>query len=205
MSEVSIGIVGAAGRMGQMLVKQIGETPGAKLVAASEADIGITTVSDRAAGDIVSVPAYRLARCVIAPRGHPLAREKNLTLKKIAAFPLVAYSEPYSGRRLVDEAFARAGLKPRIVCSAIDADVSKTYVEMGLGIAILATVAVDPAHDINLRARDASHLFESSTTYVSLRRNAYLRRYAGDFIHLLAPELCVGRLRKFLAEQWAAG
>ena len=91
-----------------------------ELVAASEADIGITTVSDRAAGDIVSVPAYRLARCVIAPRGHPLAREKHLTLKKLAAFPLVAYSAPYSGRRIADEAFARAGLKPRIVCSAIE-------------------------------------------------------------------------------------
>ena len=123
-----------------------------ELVAASEADIGITTVSDRAAGDIVSVPAYRLARCVIAPRGHPLTREKNLTLKKITAFPLVAYSEPYSGRRLVDEAFARAGLKPRIVCSAIDADVSKTYVETGMGVAVLARIAVEDRKSTRLNS-----------------------------------------------------
>jgi LysR family cys regulon transcriptional activator len=86
-------------------------------------------------------------------------------------------------------AFKQSGIETNVIFGAMDADVSKTYVELGLGIAILTTVAFDPTHDINLRARDASHLFEPSTTYVTLRPNSYLRRYAYDFIALLAPKL----------------
>ena len=167
-----------------------------ELVATGEADIGITTVGEKVVGEIVTVPAYRLARCVIAPRGHPLAREKNLTLKKIAAFPLVAYSEPYSGRRLVDEAFARAGLKPRIVCSAIDADVSKTYVENGMGVAVLARIAVDVARDRGLVAMDAGHLFKPSVLNLVMRRHAYLGRQALAFVALVAPHIDVALIRR---------
>jgi LysR family cys regulon transcriptional activator len=87
------------------------------------------------------------------------------------------------------DAFHKQGIEPNIIFGAVDADVCKTYVELGLGVAILATVAVDPKHDRELRARDASHLFESSTTYVSLRANSYLRRYIFDFIRTLAPAL----------------
>ena len=160
-----------------------------ELVGEGEADIGITTVGERVAGEIVTIPAYRLARCVIAPRGHPLAREKHLTLKKLAAFPLVAYSAPYSGRRIADEAFARAGLKPRIVCSAIDADVSKTYVESGMGIAVLAAIAVDPARDRGLVALDAGYLFKPSVLNLVVRRHAYLSRQALEFVRLFAPHV----------------
>ena len=87
------------------------------------------------------------------------------------------------------EAFRREGIEPNVTFGAVDADVCKTYVEMGMGIAILATVAVDPQHDGNVRARDVSHLFESSSTYVSFRRNTFLRKYITHFINLLAPEL----------------
>jgi len=167
-----------------------------ELVGEGEADIGITTVGEKNSADIVTIPAYRVARCVIAPRGHPLAREKNLTLKKIAAFPLVAYSAPYSGRRIVDEAFARAGLKPRIVCSAIDADVSKTYVEIGMGIAVLAAIAVDPARDRGLVAMDAGHLFKPSVLNLVVRRHAYLSRQALEFIRLFAPHIGAALIRK---------
>ena len=167
-----------------------------ELVGEGEADIGITTVGEKNSADIVTIPAYRVERCVIAPRGHPLAREKNLTLKKIAAFPLVAYSAPYSGRRIVDEAFARAGLKPRIVCSAIDADVSKTYVEIGMGIAVLAAIAVDPARDRGLVAMDAGHLFKPSVLNLVVRRHAYLSRQALEFIRLFAPHIGAALIRK---------
>ena len=167
-----------------------------ELVGEGEADIGITTVGEKNSVDIVTIPAYRVERCVIAPRGHPLAREKNLTLKKIAAFPLVAYSAPYSGRRIVDEAFARAGLKPRIVCSAIDADVSKTYVEIGMGIAVLAAIAVDPARDRGLVAMDAGHLFKPSVLNLVVRRHAYLSRQALEFIRLFAPHIGAALIRK---------
>jgi len=112
-----------------------------------------------------------------------------LTLEAIAKYPLIAHDPHRSGRWKILDAFQRRRIEPTILFDSVDADVCKTYVELGLGIAILATVAVDPKHDAELKARDASHLFESSTTYVSLRANSYLRRYLFDFIGLLAPEL----------------
>ena len=182
---------------GVMLTLRQGDPLGCcDLVASGEADIGVTTVGEKYLPDIVTVPAYRLARSVITQRGHPLTREKNLTLKKITAFPLVAYSEPYSGRRLVDEAFARAGLKPRIVCSAIDADVSKTYVETGMGVAVLARIAVDAARDRGLVAMEAGHLFKPSMLNLVMRRHAYLGRQALAFVALVAPHIDVALIRR---------
>jgi LysR family cys regulon transcriptional activator len=166
-----------------------------ELVAAGEADIGITTIGEKNPADIVTIPAYRVARCVIVQRGHPLTREKQLTLKKLAAFPLVAYSAPYSGRRIVDDTFARAGLKPRIVCSAIDADVSKTYVEIGMGIAILAAIAFDPARDRGLASIDAGHLFAPSVLNLVMRRHAYLGRHVLTFIGRFAPHVGAALIR----------
>jgi LysR family transcriptional regulator, cys regulon transcriptional activator len=113
----------------------------------------------------------------------------RLTLQELAQYPIIAHDRQRSGSWKVMDAFRRAGLEPNIIFGAVDADVCKTYVELGLGVAILATVAVDPAHDRDLRARDASHLFESSTTYISLRQHSYLRRYVYDFITTLAPAL----------------
>ena len=167
-----------------------------ELVAAGEADLGVTTAAERVSPEIVTIPAYRLTRRVIVERGHPLTREKTLTLKKLAAFPLVAYSAPYSGRRIVDEAFARAGLRPRVVCSAIDADVSKTYVELGMGIAVLAGIAFDPARDRGLVALDADHLFGASILNLVLRRHAHVGRHALAFVRLLAPHLGPALLRR---------
>lgn len=167
-----------------------------ELVAGGDADIGITTVSEKISAEIVTVPAYRLTRCVVVQRGHPLTREKTLTLKKIAAFPLVAYSAPYSGRQIVDDTFARAGLKPRIVCSAIDADISKTYVESGMGIAVLAGIAYDAVRDRGLVAMDAGHLFRASIINLVLRRHAYLSRHAFEFLALFAPHLGATLIRK---------
>lgn len=167
-----------------------------ELVAAGEADIGVTTVGKRTVGEIVTIPAFRLARCVIAPRDHPIVREKKLTLRKLAEYPIVAYSAPFSGRWIVDEAFARAGLRPHVVCSAIDADVSKTYVELGMGIAVLARIAFEPARDQNLVAMAADHLFAPSILNLVLRKHGYLSRHAHEFLSMFAPHIDADLVRK---------
>lgn len=167
-----------------------------ELVAAGEADIGITTVADKPGKAIVAVPAYKLCRCVIVPRGHPLARRKSLTLQALADYPIVAYSAPFSGRWIVEEAFARAGLKPRIVCSAIDADVSKTYVELGMGIAVLARIAYDRARDRGLVALDADRLFAPSLVNLVIRKYGRLAPHAEEFLAAFAPHVGVDMLRR---------
>ena len=141
------------------------------------------------------MPCFPITRSVIAKRGHEIFRVKKLTLQAIARYPIISHDRARSGSWKIMDAFRKQGIEPNVIFGAVDADVCKTYVEMGLGIAILATVAVDPRHDRDLRARDASHLFESSTTYVSLRRNAYVRKFASHFIGLLAPELTPEILR----------
>ncbi len=158
-------------------------------VQAEAADIAIGTEAMRSFPNLAMLPCFPIARSVIAKQGHPVLSAKKLTLQEIARYPIIAHDRVRSGRWKVMEAFRRQGIEPNVRFEAVDADVCKTYVEMGLGIAILATVAVDPEHDRKLRARDASHLFESSPTFVTMRRNTYLRGYVSHFIGLLAPEL----------------
>jgi len=160
-----------------------------ELIASGEADVGIITMSQKPADPIVTVPAYRLPRCVITPSGHPLTREKTLTLKKLAAYPLIAYPATFSGRSLVEEAFAKAGLKPRIVCSATDADVCKAYVDIGMGVAVLAKIAFDPVADRGLVAMEAGHLFQPGILNVILRKHGYLARPLESFLALFAPHI----------------
>ncbi len=158
-------------------------------VEAGEADVAIGTEAMRPFPGLAMLPCFPIERSLVAPRGHPVLRVRTLTLEAIARWPLITHDQTRSGSWRVMEAFRRVGIEPNVTFKAVDADVCKTYVEMGLGIAILATVAVDHRRDTALSARDASHLFESSTTYVSLRRNAYLRSYVAHFVGLLAPEL----------------
>jgi LysR family transcriptional regulator, cys regulon transcriptional activator len=158
-------------------------------VEAGEADVAVGTETMRPFPNLVMLPCFPITRSVIAKRGHEIFRSKKLTLEDIARYPIISHDRSRSGSWKIMDAFQKGGIEPNVIFGAVDADVCKTYVELGLGIAILATVAVDPRHDRDLRARDASHLFESSTTYVTLRRNAYLRRFISDFIGLLAPEL----------------
>lgn len=160
-----------------------------EFVESGEADIAIGTETTRAFPNLVRLPCFKLARSVIARIGHPLLQAKKLTLREIAKYPIITHDPAYSGRWKVMDAFKHAGIEPNVTFGAVDADVSKTYVELGLGIAILTTISFDPAHDKGLRARDASHLFEPSTTFVSLRPNSYLRTFALDFIKSLAPGL----------------
>lgn len=172
-----------------------------ELVARGAVDIAICTETKDTLEDVLAIPCYRLNRSVVVPPRHPLLRVKPVTLEAIARYPIITYDEGFSGRWILDRAFSRRGLAPDVVLSAIDADVSKAYVEMGLGIAILATVAFDARRDANLRSIDAHHLFAPSTLSVFVRRDSYLRSYIHGFVGMFAPRLPPGTIEKALAGQ----
>ncbi|MDQ5849438.1 MAG: CysB family HTH-type transcriptional regulator [Pseudomonadota bacterium] len=157
-------------------------------VLAGEADLCVATEMIANYPEIVSMPVYQWNRCVVVPPKHPLLNTP-LTLEKLVQYPIVTYDFAFANRTLVEKAFSSAGLHPNVVLTALDSDVIKTYVELGLGVGILAKMAFDPKRDRDLRAISASHLFESSTTRLGIKRGAYLRRYAYEFIELFAPHL----------------
>ena len=161
----------------------------AEQVLGGEADIGIATESLSLYDDLITLPCYEWNHCVITPLRHPLLAEKKLTLAKIAQYPIITYDFAFSGRGKINAAFEAANIQPNIALTAIDADVIKTYVELGLGIGILAKMAFIPERDRHLRMMDAGHLFQPSTTRVAIRKNEYLRGYTYDFIELFAPHL----------------
>jgi len=170
-----------------------------ELVASGAADIAISTEIPAIPRELVCLPAYRLTRCIVARRGHRILRTRKLTLEALAKYPVITFNTAFSGRLVVNEAFASADIVPRVLLSAVDADVSKVYVERGMGIAILASVAFDPVKDTQLALRDASHLFKSSFLNVSIRRNAYLRGYMTAFVSAFAPHFTPAFLEKAVA------
>ena len=161
----------------------------AQQVLSGEADIAIATESLALYDELVTLPCYEWHHCVIVPPKHPLLAEKKLTLEKIAQYPIITYDFAFSGRGKINAAFEARHLSPNIVLTAIDADVIKTYVELGLGVGILAQMAFIPERDKHLRMIDAGNLFPPSTTRIAIRRNEYLRGYAYHFIELFAPQL----------------
>jgi LysR family cys regulon transcriptional activator len=169
-------------------IHQGNPTQVAEQVQSGEADIGIATEAISHYDKILCLPAYQWNRCVVVPEGHPLIKDVPLTLKKLTQYPLITYDFAFTGGSLVSSVFEREGLKPNVVLTAIDADVIKTYVGLGLGVGLLASMAYDADRDGNLVALDAKQLFPDSTTYVGIRRDAYLRQFAYDFIQLLAPQ-----------------
>lgn len=160
-----------------------------RLVETGEADLAIGTEILPRFGHLTHLPCFTLDRVVVAPEGHPILAEKVLTLEAIAAYPILIYDSRFSGYWKVRSAFEQSDLHPQVALSAIDADVCKTYVHMGLGIAILTAIAFDPTRDQGLAALSASHLFEPSKTYAKLRPNKYLRPYLLDLLNRLSPEL----------------
>ncbi|MBN8440645.1 MAG: CysB family HTH-type transcriptional regulator [Thauera sp.] len=154
-----------------------------------EADIGIATEAVAEVPELASFPYYSWHHSVIVPAGHPLESVQPLTLEAISHFPVITYHEGFTGRARIDQAFTQAGLVPDVVMSALDADVIKTYVELGLGVGILASMAFNPARDGELRQLDSSHLFPENITRIAVRRGHYLRGFAYRFIELCAPEL----------------
>ena len=161
----------------------------AQQVLSGEADIGIATESLTLYDELVTLPCYEWNHCVIVPPKHPLLAEKKLTLAKIAQYPIITYDFAFSGRGKINAAFEAQHLHPNIVLTAIDADVIKTYVELGLGVGILAQMAFIPERDKHLRMINADHLFKTSTTRIAIRGNEHLRGYAYHFIKLFAPQL----------------
>jgi LysR family transcriptional regulator, cys regulon transcriptional activator len=173
----------------ELLIHQGNPTQICEQLLAGEADMGVATEMISLYPELVSLPVYQWNRCVVVPPKHPLLKKTPLTLEALAQYPIVTYDFAFANRSLVQKAFESRGLQPHVVLSAQDSDVIKTYVELGLGIGILARMAFDPKRDRHLRALDAAHLFESSTTRLGIKRGAYLRRYAYDFIEMFAPQL----------------
>lgn len=173
----------------RVLIHQGNPTQAAEQAASGEADLAIATEALSSYEELVTLPCYRWNRSVIVPQGHPLAGLKPLTLEAIAKYPIITYDFSFTGRSQINAAFAQKGLQPHVVLTAIDADVIKTYVELGMGVGILAQMACNAERDRQFDILDASHLFAPSTTRIGLRRGVYLRRYVYDFIHLFAPHL----------------
>jgi LysR family cys regulon transcriptional activator len=158
-------------------------------VASGEADIGIATESISDDERLYCLPCYEWNRCLVLPQAHPLLNDLPLTLEKIAAYPLITYDFAFTGGTLVSKVFHDAGVTPNVVLTAIDADVIKTYVNLGLGIGLIANMAYDETRDAHLARIDCSHLFPNSTTYLGFRKDAFLRGYMLSFMELLAPNL----------------
>lgn len=161
----------------------------AEWVLAGEADIGIATEALDQYPQLISLPVRQWTHCVIAPENHPVLQSLPLSLNELARWPLITYDTAFTGRSRINRAFERIGVQPNIALTALDADVIKTYVSLGLGLGIISALAFDPQRDIGLVAADAAHLFESNTTRLALRRGTYLRRYDYDLIALFAPHL----------------
>ncbi|MBK1722943.1 CysB family HTH-type transcriptional regulator [Thiocystis violacea] len=160
-----------------------------ELVRSGAADLVIATESVADYAELLSLPCYEWNHSVIAPLGHPILNARPLSLEEIARWPIVTYDSAFTGRNQINRAFQNHRLEARVVLTALDADVIKTYVRMQLGIGILARMAYDREMDIGLEMLDASHLFDSSVTHLGIRRNAWLRGYTYDFIELFAPHL----------------
>lgn len=161
----------------------------AEWVANGSADIGIATEALAGQTRLVTLPCYQWSHLVITPRNHPLLAQKNITLVQLAQWPLITYDPTFTGRTKIDRVFERAGVTPNFVLTAVDSDVIKTYVELGLGVGIIAEMAFDPSRDSALAALAASHLFESNTTRLAIRRSIWLRQFDFAFIELFAPQL----------------
>ncbi len=160
-----------------------------EMASKGKVDLAIATEALELFENLIMLPCYRWNRSVIVKHDHPLANEDKLTLEKLAEYPIVTYVFGFTGRSQLDDAFNEKGYEPKVVFTAADADVIKTYVKLGIGVGIVASMAFDPEIDKELIAIDASHLFESSTTKIGLRRGTFLRGFMYDFIELFAPHL----------------
>jgi LysR family transcriptional regulator, cys regulon transcriptional activator len=176
----------------------------ATMLLDGRADVGIATESLADNPDIAAFPYHSWNHAVVVPKGHELEKVKPLTLEAIAEWPIITYHEGFTGRPAIDSTFAKAGLAPDIVMAALDADVIKSYVGLGLGIGIVASIAFDHDRDDGLRLLESKHLFPLSTSRIALRRGRYLRGYAYRFIELCAPTLTEAHVRKVAAVEPSA-
>lgn len=172
----------------------------AEMLLSGEADIGVATEALAHYPQLVALPCYRWTHSIVVPPDHPLlAHSGPVTLVQLAQFPIITYEHGYTGRSHIDDAFAKEGLSPDVVLTAMDADVIKTYVELGMGVGIVASIAVDPDRDTHLRLLDAGHLFAINQTRLAIRRGAWLRGFAYSFIETFAPTLTREAVEQALA------
>lgn len=168
----------------------------AEMAANGTTDFAIATEAMEHFGDLIMMPCYRWNRSILVPKNHPLAQTQKPTLEQVAAYPLVTYVFGFTGRSRLDDAFQVRGLTPRVAFTAADSDVIKTYVRLGVGVGIVATMALDPELDNDLVALDASHLFEPSITKIGFRKGTFMRGYMFDFISAFAPHLSKNMVEK---------
>ncbi len=161
----------------------------AEMMNTEHVDLAVATGSEEIFSHCVLLPCYEWHRRLVVPHDHPLTRLRHVTIEKLAAHPIVTYVFSLTGPSSLRNAFENAGLEPDIALTARDADVIKTYVRLGMGVGIVAAMAIDPKEDADLVSIDAQHLFPRHLTWVGFRRGAFLRRYAYDFMHMLAPHL----------------
>lgn len=161
----------------------------AEMAADGTVDLAIATEGMEHFADLVMMPCYRWNRSIVVPKNHPLAQKSQITLEDVAAHPIVTYVFGFTGRSKLDDAFVSKGLTPKVVFTAADADVIKTYVRLGLGVGILAHMAIDPEQDRDLISLDASHLFEPSVTKIGIRKGTFIRGFMYRFIERFAPHL----------------
>lgn len=179
----------------ELVLHQSGPAEIVAHLMSGRADIAIATEALDNYPEFATFPFYRWHHAVIVPNGHPLLRRGTITIDQLAEYPIITYSEGFTGRARVDEAFAKAAIAPKIAMSALDADVIKAYVELGLGVGIVAAMAVDPARDKALQMVASEHLFEANTTRIAVRRGNYLRGFACRFIQLCVPSLNEAEIR----------
>ncbi len=161
----------------------------AQMLLDGRADLGIATESLAHMPELVTFPFYNWHHAVVVPAGHPLAQLPSISLADVAEYPIVTYHEGFTGRHTIDEAFAQQGLAIDVVMSALDADVIKTYVELGLGVGIIASMAYQEGKDTGLQLLESGHLFAQQTTRIAIRQGHYLRDYAYTFLQLCAAQL----------------
>jgi LysR family cys regulon transcriptional activator len=161
----------------------------AEMVLKDQADLAIATEAISDIGGLITIPCYQWEHIVVVPPDHPLLKVKAVTLEEIAAYPLITYDAAFAGRAKIDHAFGLRSLTPDVLLEAIDADVIKTYVELGLGVGIIAGMAYDAERDKGLAAIPVGHLFGTNVSRVALKQGAYLRGYVYTFIELLTPTL----------------
>ncbi|QSX31321.1 MULTISPECIES: HTH-type transcriptional regulator CysB [Shewanella] len=170
-----------------------------ELAARGDADFAIATEAMHLYSDLIMLPCYHWNRSIVVTRDHPLASRSHMSIEELARFPLVTYVFGFDRESQIERAFNRAGLEPRVVFSATSADVLKTYVRLGLGVGVIASMAIDPNIDKDLVAIDAGHLFAHSTTKIGFRKGSFLRSYMYDFIELFAPHLTRDVVEKAVA------
>lgn len=171
----------------------------ARWASRGEVDFAIATEAIALFDELIMLPCYHWNRCVLVPPDHPLTKVRPLTLEAIASHPIVTYVFGFTGRSQLDQAFAARKLQPDVVLTAVDADVIKTYVRLGLGVGIVASLAYDPVLDRDLVALEADALFERSTTRIGFRQGSVLRQYMYDFVSLFAPHLTRERVDELIA------